>query len=293
MRYLLPLTLLLGTFVLGGCHKVGFHEIDVSAKRRASAQMAREVMAELQQGLHNFYLARHHYPATTGAYLYDSIHGYMTTEIDPLDLYRNDNGKGYFIAVGARSGRIIYHYPPTIGAGDYTLYWVGPNGVDEEGEGDDIDAWQSVDSVKRYVRRRDADLQNDGNLDRLLLTSTGPDIYLDSVRLEISRGDTLLYSDSWPLTAYFKDRPELTDEERKQIIRSELDRFFMPGAFVHTDSLLNQGLDHWFVLKPHSPELTDIIRSAEPMFNYYTGVEGSKGIAWLPSKKKFVVVWKS
>lgn len=255
--------------------------------------MAREVMADLQAGLQNFYLSKRHYPATTEAYLYDSIHYYLPTEIDPIDLYRNDNGKGYFISIGARSERIIYRYPPTIGVGEYTLYWVGPNGVDEEGEGDDVDAWQSVDSVKRYARRRDADLQNDGTPDKLLLVSTGSDIYLDSVRFEIVRGDSELYTDSWPLAAYFTVRPELTDEERKEIIRSELDRFFSAGAFVHTDSLLEQGLEHQLLLHAKSPALDEIIRSGEPMFNYFAGDRGSKGIAWLKSKKKFVVVWKS
>ncbi|HZK76478.1 MAG TPA: hypothetical protein VFD13_06175 [Candidatus Kapabacteria bacterium] len=278
---------------LSGCRDVGFHEIDVSAKKRASVQTARDVMAQIQQGLHNYYLVKHHYPSTTEAYLYDSIRNYILTEIDPIDLYRNDNGKGYFIAIGARSERIIYRYPPTIGLGDYTLYWVGPNGVDEEGEGDDVDAWQPSDTVHRYVRQREADLQNDHDPDRLRLISTGSNIYLDSVRLEVTRHDSMRYSNSWPISAYFKDRPELTDDERKQIVRSELDRFLTPGAFVHTDSLLVQGLDHWLVLKPKSPELTEIIQSGEIMFNYYAGDRGSQGIAWLKSKKKFVVVWKN
>jgi hypothetical protein len=39
--------------------------------------------------------------------------------------------------------------------------------------------------------------------------------------------------------------------------------------------------------------MAELASSGEPMFNYYTGDRGSKGIAWLRSKKKFVVVWKS
>jgi hypothetical protein len=299
MKFYVAFLLLFGGVAIQGCRDVGFHEIDVSAKKRASVQMAREVMAQVQQGLHNFYEAKHHYPATTEAYLYDSIRNYVSAEIDPIDLYRNDNSKGYFIAVGARSERIIYRYPPTIGLGDYTLYWVGPNGVDEEGEGDDVDAWQPMDTVHRIARQREADLQNDNVPDRLRLLSTGSDIYLDSVRFEVTSmtdhagRDTLRYSESWPISAYFKNRPELTDDERKQIVRSELDRFLTPGAFVHTDSLLVQGLGHWLILKPNSPELAEIIQSGELMFNYYAGDRGSQGIAWLKSKKKFVVVWKN
>ena len=293
MRFFWLLVLLFGIVGAEGCRDVGFHEIDVSAKKRASVQMAREVMAQIQQGLHHFYEAKHRYPATTEAYLYDSIRTYTPTEIDPINLYRNDNGKGYFIAVGARSERIIYRYPPTIGLGDYTLYWVGPNGVDEEGEGDDVDAWQPTDSVHRYVRQREADLENDNDPDRLRLISTGSNIYLDSVRFIVTRRDSVRYSDSWPISAYFKDRPELTDDERKQIVRSELDRFLTPGAFVHTDSLLDQGVNRWLVFKPKSPELSEIIQSGELMFNYYAGDRGSNGIAWLKSKKEFVVVWKN
>jgi hypothetical protein len=279
---------------LSGCKDVGFRELDVSAKSRASVQTAREVMAQLQQGLRAFYDAKHRYPETTEAYLYDSIRNYMPAQIDPIDLYRNDNGKGYFIAVGARSERVIYRYPPSVGAGDYTLYWVGPNGVDEEGEGDDVDAWQtSADTVRRFERQRTADLQEDRNPDRLRLIRTGADIYRDSVRFEIVRGDTIFYSDSWPISSYFRDRPELSDAERKQLVRIELDRFLTPGAFVHTDSLLYHNWPHWGDFPANSPEMAEIVHSGEAMFNYYAGIGGSKGIAWLKSRRRFVVVWKS
>src|ERR1017187_10129757 len=173
--------LLLATLAMSGCKDVGFREIDVSAKSRASVQTARDVMAQIQQGLHFYYESKHRYPETTEAYLYDSIRNYIPNQIDPIDLYRNDNGNGYFIAVGARSERIIYRYPPTIGIGDYTLYWVGPNGVDEEGEGDDVDAWQPQDTARHFERQRRFDLQNDGMSDQMHVIRTGPDITRDSV----------------------------------------------------------------------------------------------------------------
>src|ERR1035437_5913270 len=168
--------LLLAALVVGGCRDVGFRELDVSAKDRASMQTAREVMSDLQHGLHLYYEQKHRYPATTEAHLYDSIRNYVNPPLDPIDLYRNDNGKGYFIAVGSRADRIIYRYPATIGSGEYTLYWTGPNGVDEEGEGDDVDAWQGVDTAKRFERQRVADLENNRDAERLLLIRTGPDL---------------------------------------------------------------------------------------------------------------------
>ena len=275
-----------------GCRDVGFREIEMTEKSRASVQTARDVMAELQRGLRLFNEERHRYPATTEAHLYDSIRNFIP-QIDPVHLYRNDNGKGYFIAVGGRADRIIYRYPPTVGIGDYTLYWVGPNGIDEEGEGDDIDAWEAVDTQRHYERQRMADLQNDRNPDRLLLIRTGHDLFRDSVKFEVVHHDSVLYQDTWPLSAYFRERPELTDADRQRIVRTELDRFLTPGAFVHTDSLLQQDWSKWGDVKPKSPEMSEIIRAEELMFNYYAGDRGSKGIAWLASKRKFVIVWKS
>ena len=280
------------TLALTGCRKIGFWELDVAEKNRASMQTARDVMTELQHGLRLFYEEKHRYPATTEAHLYDSIRNFIP-QIDPVHLYRNDNGKGYFIAVGGRANRMIYRYPPTVGVGDYTLYWIGPNGVDEEGEGDDVDAWESVDTLRHYERQRMADLQNDRDPDRLLLIRTGPDLFRDSARFEVLHHDSILYRDSWPLSAYFKERPELTDADRRRMVRTELDRFLTPGSFVHTDSLLQHDWSKWVDVKPKSPEMVEIVHSSELMFNYYAGDRGAKGIAWLASKRKFVTVWKS
>jgi hypothetical protein len=295
MKYFVALfCFLIASYLFSGCKDVGFRELDVSAKSRASVQTAREVMAQVQQGLRAFYDAKHRFPETTDANLYDSIRNYMGSQIDPIDLYRNDNGKGYFIAVGARSERVIYRYPPTLGVGDYTLYWVGQNGVDEEGEGDDVDAWQSaIDTVRKFERQRPVDLQNERDPDRLRLIRSGADIYRDSIRFEIMRHDSVFYADSWPISAYFKNRPELTDAERKQLVRTELDRFFTQGAFVHTDSLAYRNWPHLGDFPANSPEMAEIVHSGEAMFNYYAGNNLSKGVAWLKSKKKFVVVWKS
>src|SRR5579871_2021387 len=98
-----------GLFV-AGCRDVGFREIDVAAKNRASVQTARDVMSDLQKALRVYFQQKHHYPATTEAHLYDSIHNDINPPLDPIHLYRNDNGKGYFISIGSRSNRIIYRY---------------------------------------------------------------------------------------------------------------------------------------------------------------------------------------
>src|ERR1051326_6220955 len=108
---------LVAALLLSACKDVGCRELDVTTRSRASAQAAREVMAQIQQGLHSYYETKHHYPETNEMQLFDSIRNYVSSQIDPLTLYRNDNGKGYFIAVGSRAGRMVYRYPPTIGVG--------------------------------------------------------------------------------------------------------------------------------------------------------------------------------
>ncbi|HEY3875269.1 MAG TPA: hypothetical protein VGM92_07310, partial [Candidatus Kapabacteria bacterium] len=163
----------------------------------------------------------------------------------------------------------------------------------EEGEGDDVDAWQSQDTSRHFERQRRADLQNDNDPDQLRLIRTGPDIYRDSIIFEITRHDSIRYRDTWPLSAYFKARPQLTDEERKQIIRAELDRFFQPGSFVHTDSLAYQDWSHWADVQPKSPAMAELMHTGGLMFNYYAGDKGSKGIAWFASSRKFIDVWRS
>ena len=279
--------------MVSGCKDAGFRELDVAAKNKASVQTAREVLGQVQQGLRSFYEAKHRYPTTTEAHLYDSIRNFIATELDPIHLYRNENGKGYFIAVGSQTERIIYRYPPSIGTGDYTLYWVGPNGVDEDGEGDDLDAFSTLDTTRRFERQRLANLIGGRDPLRLIIIRTGTNIFKDSVRLEVANHDSILYRDAWPLSAYFKQRPELTDADRKRLIRTELDHFFSPGAFVKTDSLLDHDWSKWADVAPQTTEMGEIVHSGELMFNYYSGDRGSKGIVWLPSKHKFVVVWKS
>ena len=291
------LCLMLGVAVsallLSGCRDTGFRELDVSAKGRASGQTAREVMQQLQLGLKGFYEARHHYPATTEARLYDSIRNYIPGSLDPIHLFPSESGKGYLVAVGTRSSKFVYRYPPTIGSGDYTLYWVGPNGVDEEGEGDDLDAFAASDSTHRFERQRLVDLSGGHGPERLLITRTGQDLFRDSVSFVVLRHDTILYRDSWPVRAYFQSRPELTDLERRRMVRTELDHFLTTAAFVRTDSLQEHDWLHWADVTPGSAEMAELTHSGGLMFNYYSGVNGSRGIAWLPSRHAFVVVWHS
>lgn len=278
------------TLVFAGCKDVGFHQLDVTQRNRASVQTARDLMEQLQQGLHIYYEQRHHYPVTTGAYLYDSVGRLIRQGIDATHLYRNDNGRGYFMAVGGRGNRIVYSYPPTVGPGEYTLYWVGPNGVDENDEGDDVDAWTASTEKRTLERRRSVDLESDGIDDRLILVRTGDDINHDSMRFEIVQRDSVLYKDSWPLSVYFEKRPQLSEEEKRRIVRLESDRFFEPWAFVSVDSLRLGKLGSFTLPEP---EVLRLSKEKPTIFTYYQGDRGSKGVVWNGQRRSYSVVWKS
>jgi hypothetical protein len=288
-RYVIALSLIIPlVFPLAGCKDVGFRQLDVTSRNRASVQTARDLMEQLQQGLTTYYEEKHHYPVTTGAYLYDSVGRLVRSPVDATHLYRNDNGRGYFMAVGGRANRIVYSYPPTVGPGEYTLYWVGPNGVDENDEGDDVDAWTNNVDQRKLERRRTMDLDEDGIDDRLTLIRTGDDDDRDSVRFEIRQHDTILYRDSWPIAVYFEKRPQLSVEERHRIIHLEVDRFFDPAAFLPADSITSSKFGPLAI-----PEADLRKYKGEMMFSYYVGDRGSKGLLWIPGRRQFVVIWKS
>lgn len=284
------IVLLFSVIVLSGCKGTGFKDLG-DPRHVASVEAAREVMTQVQAGLRAYYNARHTYPNTTEAGLYDSIHSYMN--LDPAQLYRNDIGKGYYIAIGGRANRLVYHYPATIGPGEYTLYWIGPNGIDEEGEGDDVAGWETDLNARKLEQRRSVDLLATGTPQMITVIRTGPDYFKDSVLVLIQQHDSVLYRDSWPISNYFKARPELSEADRKEVVREELKKILLPSRFVRTDSLPQHSWNRWVDFKPGTPSAADIVKRNELMFNYYTGSEGSRGIAWDATKGKFIRVWQS
>ncbi len=278
--------------VCAGCKGVGFRDTD-DARHHASAQIAREVLTQVQEAITAFHNVNHRYPLSNEDHLYDSIHLYFKEALDPAQLYRNDGGKGFYIAIGSRANKLIYRYPPTVGSMEYTLYWVGPNSVDEQGEGDDLVAWDTSGASTNFQRRKLVDLRGDNHPVELMVVESGSNVFRDSVRLMIKAGDSILFTERWPLDAYVVRRPELTDDERKRIVHEELSRLLDPSEFVPTDSLTQQDWRIWADLKPKSPEAAEIMKENLPMFNFYTGAGGSEGIVWSPTRKMFIKVWKS
>lgn len=287
--------LLLGTLTsLNACSDIGFRELP-EAGGNGSREEASDLIRIVRQGLTAYKERIGSYPVVSEERLYDSIRLFLDRNIEPEYLYRNDNGRGYFLSVGGRSNRIVYHYPGTIGPGEYTLYWVGPNGVDEDGEGDDLPAWTPADTSVpvNFERKRVVDLRGDGDKYNFRLIATGSDLYNDSVTFTVSDVDTTLYRDRWPLSAYFNYRPELTELDRRRIVRDELSKFFDNSQFVRTDSIFDHNWKPWVTIDPKTVEAQDITKMSGVLFNYYAGSGGSKGIVWSPAKKKIVEFWKS
>jgi hypothetical protein len=287
------LTLVAASGIIG-CREIGFRELP-EAGSGGSRTEAYDLIQTIRQGL-TAYKQRHgEYPTISETGLYDSIREYLERPIDPEYLYRNDKGRGYYLGLGGRANRIVYHYPGTIGPADYTLYWVGSNGVDEMGEGDDLVAWASSDTAVpvNFERRKVVDLESNGSKYYMRLITTGNDLYNDTAIFTITDGDTTLYRDRWPLFAYFDYRPELTDPDRKKIVRTELNKFFDQSQFVRTDSILEHNWRSWVTIDPKSVEALEIAKMNGLLFNYYAGSSGSKGVVYSPIKKKLIEFWKS
>lgn len=284
----------LTSFTLTSCKDVGFKQLP-EAGAGGSRDEAWDLIQQVRQGLTAYKERNGEYPTISEQFLYDSIRNMLDRTIDPEYLYRNDKGKGYFLAIGGRSNRLVYHYPGTIGPADYTLYWVGSNGVDETGEGDDLPAWSPEDTTVpvHFERKRSTDMIGDGSRFQLRLISSGNDLYNDSVTFTINEYDTVLYRDKWPLFAYFDYRPELREAERTKIVRTELGKFFDQSQFVRTDSIFEHNWQAWITIDPKTPEAQDITKMNGLLFNYYAGSRGSKGIVWSPTKKQFVDFWRS
>jgi hypothetical protein len=284
----------LASSTLTGCKDVGFKQLPEPGAG-GSRDEAWDLIQQVRQGLTAYKERNGEYPTISEQFLYDSIRNMLDRTIDPEYLYRNDKGKGYYLGVGGRSNRLVYHFPGTIGPADYTLYWVGPNGVDEAGEGDDIPAWTPADTTVpvKFERKRITDMIGDGSRFQLRLISSGNDLYNDSVTFTINEYDTVLYRDKWPLFAYFDYRPELREAERTKIVRTELGKFFDASQFVMTDSIFEHNWKPWVTIDPKTTEGQEITKMNGLLFNYYAGSRGSKGIVWSPIKKKFVDFWRS
>jgi len=275
-------------FVLGfaaiGCEGTGFRKIE-GANEKATVQSAQEALQQIELALDKYKEVNRTYPRVTEAALYDTLKNYFVIPIDPNHIYRNETDQSNYIAIGGRKNKIIYRYPATLGSGEYTLYWVGLNAIDEEGRGDDIFASKGK-LPKQLSRKLLTSFRSDSIKTEFSLSATGSDYSKDSVKFQIKSGSTVLYSDWWQLGSYISGRPELTDAERQETINLEFDRFLHQVHFVPADSLRKS--QKYFALANLFDKMTldDMAKRNLEIFSYYAGSKGVRTIYWNAKERK-------
>jgi hypothetical protein len=204
---------------------------------KATSQSAVEALEATAQALDNYKQRIGYYPRVTETNLFDTIKNYYLTTIDPSHIYRNEKEQTNYLAIGSRKNKIIYRNPATIGTGQYSLYWIGANGIDEEGQGDDIVYNSQMETPRHITRRTMRHFHGKGSNLEFTFSVTGVDADRDSAQLVISDANKILYKEMWKVGEWCKDRPELSDADERDFILSEIDRFLKPSHFIPYDSL--------------------------------------------------------
>src|SRR5436309_7579639 len=281
-KYLLVFALMIS---VAGCKDMGFRKIE-GANEKAIVMSAQETLQQIELALSKYKEINHSYPRATEATLYDTLKNYFIIPIDPNHVYKSDKDQSNFIAIGARKNKIIYRYPATLGSGEYTLYWVGPNGIDEEGRGDDIFSSRGR-MPKQLSRKLLANFRSDSIKTEFSLAATGSNETKDSVKFLVKSGNQVLYSDWWQLASYTAGRPELSDAERQEQVNMEFDRFFHPVHFIQADSVANNST---IFKEIDRSTLRELAKKSLPVFSYYAGNKGTKAIYWNPKERKINIL---
>jgi hypothetical protein len=271
-----------------GCEGTGFRKIE-GANEKATIQSAQEVLQQIELALGKYKEINRTFPRGTDVMLYDTLKNYFVVPIDPNHIYRNETDQSNYIAIGGRKNKIIYRYPATLGSGDYTLYWIGMNGIDEEGRGDDFFSSRGK-MPKQLSHKLMINFRGDSLKTEFSLSSTGSDFTKDSVKFQIRIGNVPLYFDWWTLHSYIAGRPELSETERQEAVNIEFDRFLHPVHFIAADSLLK---DRKLSFVTHSLDentLRDLTNKNLQVFTYYAGSKGARVIYWNSRERKINVV---
>lgn len=281
MRYLVFVSALL---LFAGCEGTGFRKIE-GANEKATVESAQEALQQVELALGKYKEVNRTYPRVTEASLYDTLRKYFVIPIDANHIYRNEKDQSNYIAVGGRKNYVIYRFPATLGSGEYTLYWIGINGIDEQGRGDDIFAAKGK-MPKQLSHKLITNFRGDSLRTEFSLSASGGDVTKDSVKFQIRIGSVLIYSDWWPLGTYISGRPELTETERQETIDLEFDRFLHPVHFIEADSLLRDKKLDAIADKIGDKLLKDLAKKHLQVFTYYGGQNGVRAIYWDPRERK-------
>jgi len=290
MRQLIILLLL--SLAITSCKDVGFRKLE-DASDKATLQSAQEALRATELALENYREKNGSYPKTTEVFLYDTLQNYYVIPIDPAHLYRNEKEQTNYIAIGSRRNKIIYRCPATIGAGPYTLYWIGINGTDEEGQGDDVMMQAKSAKSGEIIRRTVRPFKGKASTIEFMLKISGLDPDNDNVVFNVKDGEATIYKDEWKLRSWVDGRLDLTDADKQHIFTDEIERFFKGSHFVALDSLATRP-ELQRVVTAGYPNLTrDLAKKELEMFTYDKG-KSSVGILWDSKRKRIVNVetWK-
>jgi hypothetical protein len=166
------------------------------------------------------------------------------------------------------------------------LYWIGANGVDEEGRGDDIFI-QTAATQQQLSRRTFVNFRDDSSKVEFVLSATGGDTRKDSALFQVRSGKNILFQDWWLLRSYSGNRSELTDRERQEIVNTEFDRFLRPSHFERADSLA-KNLSSPLTRRIDAKDFSDLLEAKLIVFLYYSASEGSKAVYWSVRSKRVV-----
>lgn len=279
--------LILATTLVISCKRTGFRHME-GASEKATLESANETLQQIEVALERYHEVNHRYPAATELSIYDSLRDYFLIPIDANNLYRNENDQATYIAVGARKNKIVYHYPATLGSGAYTLYWIGLNAIDEEGRGDDIFA-TPTSTQKQLSRHVFVRFRPDSASVEFVLSAIGVDAHKDQAVFMVRSGKTVLYKDDWPMSAYTRNRPDLSEREQQEVLNAEFDRFLRPTHFHPADSLAQNPASS-LTRRIDSHDFADLSKEHLPIFTYYSADDGAKGVYWSVRLKKVIEI---
>jgi hypothetical protein len=111
-----------------------------------------------------------------------------------------------------------------------------------------------------------------------------------------SASGKLLWNERWKAEGYFDPADTLTDSIKLHRLRHVIHVCFANENFSSIDS---SGLGSLFNdatpadLKPGSPEIKELEQQSSVVYNVFRSRDYFYGLIWLPSKHKFVRLWKN
>jgi hypothetical protein len=150
---------------------------------------------------------------------------------------------------------------------------------------------------KQVATMRMLDLTGDGTPETLRLDGVARP-HVDGIELHftIRSGKKMLYKESWKAGGYFDPHDTIPDDLKIRRLRHIVSTFFANENFSVADSaaiarMFNDASP--MDVQPGSDEMLEIEKTAPVIFNVFRSREFFYGLVWLPSKRRFVRLWRN